>query len=321
MIKIGSVTIDVSHPNSFSGKLVDAEKDMRYVAVFNNGFRSKEEVEKFAENRGLKIYDNIEEMVDAVDIGFIHCCNWDKHLDHAMPFINKGKAVFIDKPIVGNTKDLAKYRELVNSGAKILGTSMLRFGDEISNMRKEFAEKGIKALHTIVTVGVDEFNYAIHAVEHICAIHAPAHPVSTRHISTTVAGGQKIENFFVKFDDDTTAEYVCGSPRFGKFNVIVMTNGAPTDDKCYQANVANMGIAMLEQVELAYKGEANTMATPEQTEEAIRIMLAGKASLENGDVEVGVNSELVDKTSFDGYEFETGYARAAGYTDYVAERK
>ena len=126
MIKIGSVTIDVSHPNSFATKLIENDKDMRYVAVYNNGFRSAEEVEKFATEKGAKVYDNIDEMVDAVDIGFIHSCNWDKHLDHAMPFINKGKPVFIDKPLVGNTKDLAKYQELVKAGANILGTSMLR---------------------------------------------------------------------------------------------------------------------------------------------------------------------------------------------------
>ena len=78
---------------------------------------------------------------------------------------------------------------------------------------------------------------------------------------------------------------------------------------------------MLEQVALDLKGEASLITTPDRTEEAIRIMLAGKASLENGDIEVRVNSALLDGTYFDGYAFETGYARAAGYADYTAERK
>ena len=321
MIKIGSVTIDVSHPISFSAKLIQNDKGMRYVGVYNNGFRSKEEVEKFANDSGAKIYDNIDQMVDEVDIGFIHSCNWDKHLEDAMPFINKGKPVFIDKPLVGNTKDLAKYRELVNAGANILGTSMLRYGPEVQEIRKEFAEKGIRALNTVVTVGVDEFNYAIHAVELICAIHHPARPLSTKHYGTTTADGQTIQHYFVKFDDNSTAEYICGSPRFGKFNTIVTTNGSPADDKCFQVDAGRLGLAMLEQVELKLIGEPSLITTADRTEEAIRIMLAGKASLENGDVEVGVYDALVDNTSFDGYAFETGYAQAAGYKDYVAERR
>ena len=78
---------------------------------------------------------------------------------------------------------------------------------------------------------------------------------------------------------------------------------------------------MLQQVELELKGEPNILASSDRTEEAVRIMLAGKASLENGDIEVKLNSGLLDNTYFDGYAFETGYARAAGYADYTAERK
>ena len=307
MIKIGAVTIDVSHPNAFSGKLIENNMDMRYVAVFNDGFRSKAEVEKFAQDRDLKIYDNIDEMVDAVDIGFIHCCNWDKHLNYAMAFINKGKPVFIDKPIVGNTADLAKYQALIKAGARILGTSALRYAFEVQDVKKEFAEKGIKALHSIVTVGLDDFNYAIHAVEEICGIHYPARPVSTRHFATTAAEGQTIEHYFVKFDDNSTAEYICGSPRFGKFNTMIITSGAPADDKCFVVDTSKVYLAMLQQVELELKGEPNILASSDRTEEAIRIMLAGKASLENGDIEVKLNSGLLDNTYFDGYAFETGY--------------
>ena len=321
MIKIGAVTIDVSHPNAFSGKLIENNMDMRYVAVFNDGFRSRAEVEKFAQDRDLKIYDNIDEMIDAVDIGFVHCCNWDKHLDYAMAFINKGKPVFIDKPIVGNTADLAKYQALVKAGARILGTSALRYAFEVQDIKKEFAEKGIKALHTVVTVGLDDFNYAIHAVEEICGIHYPARPVSTRHFATTAAEGQTIEHYFVKFDDNSTAEYICGSPRFGKFNTIVISSGSPADDKCFAVDTSKVYLAMLQQVELELKGEPNILASSDRTEEAVRIMLAGKASLENGDIEVKLNSGLLDNTYFDGYAFETGYARAAGYADYTAERK
>ena len=322
MIRIGAVTIDVSHPRAFATKINENLADRAaYTAVFNDCFRLDEEVEAFAKDFNLTIYKDLDEMIDNIDIGFVHCCNWDKHLDYAMAFINKGKPVFIDKPIVGNTADLAKYQALVKAGARILGTSALRYAFEVQDMKKEFAEKGIKALHSIVTVGLDDFNYAIHAVEEICGIHYPAHPVSTRHFATTAAEGQTIEHYFVKFDDNSTAEYICGSPRFGKFNTIVISSGTPADDKCLAIDTSRVYLAMLQQVELELKGEPNILASSDRTEEAIRIMLAGKASLENGDIEVKLNSGLLDNTYFDGYAFETGYARAAGYADYTAERK
>jgi predicted dehydrogenase len=57
-------------------------------------------------------------MADKVDIGFIQSCNWDKHIDQAMPFIQKGKPVFIDKPIVGSMKDIERIEKLVGRRSK-----------------------------------------------------------------------------------------------------------------------------------------------------------------------------------------------------------
>ena len=106
MLRLGAVTIDVSHPSGFAGKFLAMEGEpAKYVAVFNDGFRSDEEVAEFAEQFGVKIYDDLDEMIDNIDLGFVHSCNWDKHLDYVMHFVNKGKPVFVDKPLVGNLGD------------------------------------------------------------------------------------------------------------------------------------------------------------------------------------------------------------------------
>ncbi|MFQ8831544.1 MAG: hypothetical protein ACLR7U_00705 [Ruthenibacterium lactatiformans] len=42
---------------------------------------------------------------------FIHGCDWDDHLRCAMPFIEQGKPVFIDKP-GGNLADAAAWNSL-----------------------------------------------------------------------------------------------------------------------------------------------------------------------------------------------------------------
>src|SRR5665647_3007628 len=105
MIRIGVINIDVSHPKAFS-EYLKKDNRARYVAVYNDGFRGDDEVEAFIKNYNLeKRCSNVEELADCVDIGFIQGCNWDKHLEYAMPFIERKKPVFIDKPVVGSMVD------------------------------------------------------------------------------------------------------------------------------------------------------------------------------------------------------------------------
>ena len=118
MIKIGVVSIDTSHPMGFAEELEKYCMDMKYEYVCPCTFRGEDEVDWFIKRFKLKgKVERIEDMVDKVDVGFIQSCNWDKHLEQAMPFIKAGKPVFLDKPVIGNLQDAKKLLELVNSGA------------------------------------------------------------------------------------------------------------------------------------------------------------------------------------------------------------
>ena len=107
MVKIGGVSIDVSHPKAFSEGMLKECMNMKYEYVCDDGgFRGEEEIDWLVKKFDLagKV-KKTKDMVDKVDIGFIQSCNWEKHIDQAMPFIEKGKPVFIDKPMVGSVKD------------------------------------------------------------------------------------------------------------------------------------------------------------------------------------------------------------------------
>ena len=120
MIKIGLVSIDVSHPLGFAEEIEKYCMDMKYEFLCKESFRGDDEAEWFKNRFGIsEIVKNIEDMADKCDIGFVQSCNWEKHLEQALPFIEKGKPVFIDKPIVGSVKDIKKLRELVKNGAVI----------------------------------------------------------------------------------------------------------------------------------------------------------------------------------------------------------
>lgn len=131
MIRIGAVNIDTSHPLGF-GEVMEKDDRARYVGVYNDSFRPDSEVEGFIRRFGLeKRCNTLEELAAMCDIGFIHGCDWDDHLRCAMPFIEQGKPVFIDKPLVGNLADCRRVEQLVKDGAVILGATSARYAYEV----------------------------------------------------------------------------------------------------------------------------------------------------------------------------------------------
>ena len=63
-----------------------------------------------------------------------------------MAFIERGKPVFIDKPMVGNVADCRKLIELEKRGAIILGSSSVRYCNEVRQYLSLPEEKKGKAL-------------------------------------------------------------------------------------------------------------------------------------------------------------------------------
>ena len=87
MFRIGTVNIDTSHAPSFA-EILQKGDVARYTCVYNDGFRTDEEVDAFITRFGLeKRYTSLEEMAGNVDIAFIQGCDWDRHLALAEPFV------------------------------------------------------------------------------------------------------------------------------------------------------------------------------------------------------------------------------------------
>ena len=127
MFRIGTVNIDTSHAPAFAD-LFRQGNVARYTAIYNDGFRTDEEVDTFIKNYGLEArYRSLDEMAKNVDLAFIQSCNWDRHIELASPFLKAGVPVFIDKPIAGNLKDCLALEKLAEEGHVILGTSAMRY--------------------------------------------------------------------------------------------------------------------------------------------------------------------------------------------------
>jgi predicted dehydrogenase len=306
MIKIGVINIDVSHPKAFS-EYLKKQNRAGYYAIYNNGFRGDDEVEAFiSKNDLVRRCSSIEELADMVDIGFIQSCNWDKHLKQAMPFLSKGKPVFIDKPIAGNLKDCRKLEQLSKEGNIILGCSSVRYAYEIAEFLAKPEEERGKIMNIYGTAGVDEFNYAIHIVEAISEL-AGCDAVSSRFVGRSQIDGKVCETFFVEFANGITATYNTFLGVWMPFEVVIMTTKGT-----YQFRIDTTKIygALLDRI-CDYMESGRNMAPVSVITESVRIMLAARISRENSGITVPISDIPEDDPGYDGDAFEEEYARAA----------
>ncbi len=104
MLKLGMVDLCTSHPGSWM-KIIKEMDDVEVVAVHDSGsVRPEGYAAEFAAEENIEIVcDTLEDMVGVVDGALIHSANWDIHVAHAMPFIEAGVPVFLDKPTRSTT--------------------------------------------------------------------------------------------------------------------------------------------------------------------------------------------------------------------------
>lgn len=308
MIRIGVVNIDISHPKAFSEYLLKGDR-ARYVAVYNDGFRGDDEVEGFIARSGLeKRCKSIEELADSVDIGFVQSVNWDNHLRQAMPFIERRKPVFIDKPIAGSLKDLRKLEELVSKGAVILGSSSARYAEEIVEFINKPEDERGKILNIFGTSGVDEFNYSIHIAEIIGGLVGQG-AVSNKFAGRSEAGGKKCETFLVRYANGITAVYNAFHGLWQPFEIVIMTTKGTFQ---FRIDTGRIYAALLDRICDYMEKGINSLAPVQAITESVKIMLAGRISRANGGAEVKLTDIPEDDPGYDGALFQSGYAAASG---------
>ena len=309
MINIGLVSIDTSHPKTYAKNMAEyPELGLRYAMLYDDGFRSDDEVEWFIKKYNmLPRAKSIDELAEKTDAGFIQGCNWDKKLDQAIPFILRGKPVFIDKPFVGSIRDIKRVRELIAGGAKILGSSATRYAEEVQSfMQKPVEERG-EVISVYVTSGNNEFDYAVHAGELLSEI-AGARAVSCKYIGSTERESRKSELFTVRFENGVIGTYCTELTRWYPFSVTIVTTKTVYTTTIASSKVYYQILSRLS--DTLHSGE-NILTDIDSLLNVTEFLLCGKRSrdFENGR-EVKL-SELHEDDAFDGYVFANEYARNA----------
>lgn len=242
-----------------------------------------------------------------VDIGFVQGCNWDKHLNYVEPFIKRGKPVFIDKPIVGSLADCSKIERLAAEGAVLLGSSSVRYTDEIVNfITKSENERG-RILNIFGTAGVDEFNYGVHIVEAIGGI-AGTGAISCQFVGRSALDSKICETFYVKYNSGINAIYNTFQGIWQPFEIVIMTTKST-----YQFRIDTTKIygALLDKICDYVESGINKLASITALTESIKIMLAGRLSREKGGMEFRIADIPNDDPGYDGDAFEKEYASKA----------
>lgn len=200
MLRIGLIGTENSHITHFTRFLNVEERHPGARAVALVGGRS-ERNQELAELGGIDlIVEEPSDLGDQVDAGIVSTRDGAKHLAHARPLLEAGKAVLVDKPLAASLEDARELLALAErSGAVLLSCSALRFVPEIQHFAPTPETGALRHLHVIGTADPDSehsglFFYGIHHVE--AALEILGNPVvepgsvevsTVRHGDTVVA--------------------------------------------------------------------------------------------------------------------------------------
>lgn len=139
-IRVGMIGLDTSHVVAFTGELNKPDNTgdlagVRVVAAFPGGSpdieSSWKRVEGYTEKlqaQGVKICDSIEAMLKEVDAVMLESVDGRPHLKQAIPVIEAGKPLFIDKPMAASLADAMEIFRLAKAkGVPVFSASSLRF--------------------------------------------------------------------------------------------------------------------------------------------------------------------------------------------------
>src|SRR5437867_12988833 len=147
-IRAGMIGLDTSHVPAFA-KIFNNPKatgdiaGIRIVAGYPGGTdipASRDRVKGFTEQlrgMGIEILDSIPKLLEKVDVVLLESVDGRIHLQEAIPVIEAGKPLFIDKPVAGSLADAIVIYELAKKhNLPCFSSSSVRFSPGIQELLK-----------------------------------------------------------------------------------------------------------------------------------------------------------------------------------------
>ena len=301
-LRIGLVDLDASHPANWTPIIRDLGHTI--VGVYDGGVVwPAGYAAHFAQKHDIPcVFEDLDDMAASVDVAILHCCDWDLHVQRAEPFVKAGKAVLIDKPIVGNPRDASILMDWATQGHRVFGGSSLRWTAEVhSYLAQPESERG--HIHTVFAgCAGDDFNYGIHAYAFLSSIMGPG-AQSVRYLATAT---QKLIQ--VTWGDGTIGLLSVGAqPAYLPFYATVVTDQAVT---YLAADASKLYRALLDTVLPYLGGETDhPPMTMRQLLEPELIAMAARKSWINHGLDVWLTDLRLDNEGYDGHAFGAEYRR------------
>lgn len=304
--RIGLVGLCTSHPSAWipiirqyvEEGLFDAE----IVAAWDSGETRPEGFAKsFCEEMNIPhAPEKLSDMLDLVDGVIVHTTNWDKHMEQARPFVEAGKAVFIDKPIAGNLRDANQYLDWIKQGYRVTGGSVLRYFKPATDFLAVPEEERGKVYTAYAVTGVDDFNYGIHGYAILASIMGPG------IVSAQYMGSSNQKQIMLEWKDGRIGILTCGNSTWLPFTMTVTTSKKVVQMKAEEV-VYN---AMIREVMPCFTGKTDTPPVPsaELIEPELAAM-AARISWLNGGQKVFLTDLREDDPGYDGTQFAIEYRR------------
>jgi hypothetical protein len=306
--RIGMIGLDTSHSVAFTKEFNSDEAGpelggYKVVAAYPHGSREIESsysrIPRYTEEMkklGVHIVDSIDDLLKTTDIIMLETNDGRLHLEQAIPVIEAGKTLFIDKPMTASLSDAIIIFELAKKAkVPVFTTSSLRYvknaqlaaDGEIGNIvgATTYGPAELEATHP------DLFWYGIHGVELLYTVMGTGCKQVTRtHTDgTDVAVGVWEDDRVGTFIGMRKGKYEFGGTAFGENGNLPLS---PYDG--YKP-------MLLEIVKFFQSGVLPV--PPEETLEILAFMEAADESKTSGGVPVQMNN-IWDRAKTKASQFE-----------------
>jgi hypothetical protein len=246
--------------------------------------------------------DRLEDLLEEADGVIIHTADWGRHVAQARLFVEAGKSVLIDKPLVGNVRDARQLVAWAAAGNRLTGGSSLRFAREVRDWLARPAQERGEVQAAFAGCGTDEFNYGIHAYALLCAMMGDGIR-SAQYLGTS---GQRLLRF--NWSDGRLCFLSVGQASSLPFHITAVTSRT-----VFQTTVdpGNIYRALLAQCLPYLCGVAESPPLPmDRLLEPELAALAARQSWLHQGAEILLKDLPLDDPGYDGEEFALAYRRA-----------
>lgn len=306
--KIGLVGLCTSHPENWVPAIRELKEelnlDLEVLAAWDSGeTRPDGFAKEFCDKYQVPIcIEKLDDMVDLVDGVIVHTTNWDKHVEQARPFVDAGKSVLLDKPVAGNLKDINVIQDWIAQGKCVTGGSSLRYTKEVNDfLSRPIDERG--NIHCVYApIGVDDFNYGIHAYAMVSAIMG-AGISSVQYIGKSLQKHLKIQ-----WKNGAIALLTVGQNAWLPFTATIVTDKIvemlTVDTEDLYKNFLREALPFFVGQSKSLPFEKENLAEPELA------AMAARMSWMNNGQEIFLTDLRLDDSGYDGTQFALEYRRA-----------